>query len=157
MKPALLRDLQARTWWHGGRARLEAIDWKHPLQGGLHLGTLAQAQDRGKVLTAFRLYPGQRLRRVVDRADGWVAKARDARSRGFDALLYLNRHEGLPPREDLMDHLAYRDMPDSMFARREPHAAFSLLVLRTGVVRALDAQATLDALAQERTAHAMAA
>lgn len=124
--------LHDQIWWHGGQAPLERdhIDWAHPLHGGLHLGSREQAAHRGRVLTPFRLYAGNRFRRAHDRGGDWVRRAKAARRAGFDALLYLNRYEGLGPLDAGLDTLR-----DAAFARHVPNASFSLLVLRQGVAR----------------------
>lgn len=144
-----LATLQAHTWWHGGTDRLTTIDYRHPKQGGLHLGTLHQAIHRGPVLSAFRLYAGARLRVSRDRGGSWVTRARDARSRGFDALLYLNRWEGLHSLPTLGDWDAVDALSDTAFLRLMPEASYSLLVLRPGVVRLLDLDTTITRAQQE--------
>jgi hypothetical protein len=132
-----MADLVARTWWHGSSKPLGEVDWNHPQQGGLHLGSEEQALHRGRHLTAFRLLPGAHLVRTRDAAGGWVAKARRYRAKA-EGLVYLNRHEGLswediPAGWDDLDHV-----PDSFFAARVPRAGLSLLIIRPHAVQRLD-------------------
>lgn len=94
-------------------------------------------------MTAFRLYAGCRMRLSRDRGDGWAARARDARSHGFDAILYLNRWEGLGPLDGFDDWAQADALSDRRFAALMPDASYSLIVLRQGVVRMLDLDESL--------------
>jgi hypothetical protein len=73
-----------------------------------------------------------------------MMRAKAARRRGLDALLYLNRFEGFDPR--LFDALdpATRDrldtMPDSTFQRLFPQARHSLLVLTPHILSPVRSQ-----------------
>jgi len=124
--------------WHGSPKPLGEVDWNHPQQGGLHLGSFAQAQDRGLYTTAFRLLPGARLVRTRDEGGRWLVKARRHRARA-EGLLYLNRHEGLShediPAEWSWD--AIGRVPDRLFAKRVPQAGLSLLIIRPHAVQRL--------------------
>ena len=137
MRPPELARYNAQIWWHGGSAKLETINWAHPVHGGLHLGTREQAQMRGKILTAFTLYAGNRFRRLRDTGGGWAGRAARARQQGYDAIIYTNRHEGLS-----WEDVSHLDDPDRLsctaFVRAVPRACDSLIILRPGVVRRIN-------------------
>jgi hypothetical protein len=128
--------LTARTWWHGSRRPLGEVDWNHPRQGGLHLGSAEQARHRGPHLTPFRLLPGAHLVRTRDAAGGWVAKAQRHRATA-EGLVYLNRHEGLSFEDIPSDWDDLDRIPDALFAKRVPRAGLSLLIIRPHAVQRL--------------------
>ena len=129
-------------WWHGSRAPLTDIDWRHRTNGGLHLGTQAQALVRGAQLKGFFVAPHARLRRSKDTGKNWGARAADARARGFDALIYLNRYEGIAAFHSSGN---LDTMPDSAFARLHPDARDSLLILNPDILVPL----TLEEMMQQ--------
>lgn len=138
MKGALKRshaDLCAQVWWHGGKAPLDlaTIDWAHPLHGGLHIGTQAQARMRGRVLTALRIDGPLRLRTSRDEGGNWARRAKAARSAGYDAIQYLNRYEGIDLPTGNLDELDR--LTDAAFRRRVPQADTTLIILRAACVR----------------------
>lgn len=141
-----LPDPTQQIWWHGGRAPLDAIDWHHPVNGGLHLGTLAQARHRGRFLSAFRVRPGSTFLRTRDEHDGWAKKARRWK-RSAEGAIYLNRTEGI---QDLsIDWGRVDRLSDEAFAKAVPEAAFSLCVWRPHALVGLsteEAQAALTDL-----------
>lgn len=95
---------------------------------------MAQAQMRGPVLQAFRLRPNLRVRRCKDTGRDWKARADDARARGFDAIVYLNRYEGL----DFSDAMGDVDLiSDQAFKRMMPASQDSLLILKPCAIEAL--------------------
>ena len=63
--------------------------------GGIHFGSYAQAKARnmGNIYEA-QIDP-KKVRRCKDPGHGWEKKIKDAKNRGFDAIIYLNRYEGL--------------------------------------------------------------
>lgn len=138
-------DMEAllnQTWWHGSATPLGDIDWAHPVQGGLHLGTLEQARHRGRHLAAFRLIPGAHLVRTRDEAGGWAAKAKRHRAKA-EGLVYLNRHEGLSFADSTRGWDGLDEVPDSVFLRRVPNAQLSLLIIRPHAVRRVPTEETV--------------
>lgn len=122
-----LPEPSERIWWHGGRAPLDSIDWYHPVNGGLHVGTLDQARHRGRVLTAFRVRPGSTFLRTKDEHGGWAKKAQRWK-RSAEGVIYLNRTEGI---HDLsIDWGRVDTLSDAAFAKAVPEATFSLCVWR---------------------------
>lgn len=65
--------------------------------GGIHLGTLAQARMRagpnGRVIEVE--FSAKRPRRSRDAGSGWKSKIAVARRGRHDAIVYLNRYEGI--------------------------------------------------------------
>lgn len=130
-------DINA-IWWHAG----VLTSFEHNHNGGLHLGTLAQAQCRARPrdnLYAFTIN--------ISKARGafgwtrdteleWGRKCRNARYKKKKVLAYLNRYEGL-------DLDGYSDscldkMTDSEFKKSLPDAQWSLIVLDPSILVSLD-------------------
>ena len=90
-----------------------------------------------------------RIRRCRDLGGDWAGRVRNARSDGFDAIVYLNRYEGVSSatieRLALTGRLTGLDaLSDAEFRRLVPEAADSLLLLRperARVLRVLPARA----------------
>jgi hypothetical protein len=123
--------------WHGSSGWAGSPDPSSTVDGGLHAGTFAQASMRSRAqMVALRL-DVSRVRRCRDRGGGWRDRISDARSRGFDAIVYLNRYEGLGA--DRIDDLARRgllpgldSLDDAAFRRLVPEAGDSWIVWDPG-------------------------
>ena len=130
--------------WHGGAARIESGEMHHSPDGGFHVGTRDQALMRARGVLHEVEVDITRLRRSRDTGGNWASKVRDARSRGFDAIVYLNRYEGIPAerfdalRQDgSFDRLD--DMGDKAFRRLVPEARDSYIILHAADARILNA------------------
>lgn len=127
-------DIHSQVWWHGSRKPLETIDFSH-IQGGLHVGPKSLAAQFGPHLRSFRIADRVRIGQSKDTGEGWLKRAKSARKRGLDILVYLNRFEGIDPtRFDNHCHTTLNSMPDSRFKSLFPEAQISLLILRKDVL-----------------------
>ncbi len=82
--------------WHGSATRIGEVEMHHSRDGGFHAGTLDQATMRARGVLHQVEVDITRVRRSRDTVGNWKNRVRDARSRGFDAIVYLNRYEGIP-------------------------------------------------------------
>lgn len=127
-------------FYHATRAQFETLSTKATVDGGIHFGTQAQAQMRGGAkgrLIAARLdiaHP----RRSRDVGGAWRGKIRAARAVGFDAIVYLNRYEGVPLEriQAASDAGVNLDaLTDVQFRRWVPEATDSWIVFSADQVR----------------------
>lgn len=138
--------MPALTLYHATRAQFDAFDPKKTVDGGIHLGTEAQARMRGG--KAARLIQAEvnvdRPRRSRDLGGQWASKIRSARAAGHDAIVYLNRYEGLSLERILeaqRDGVDLDRLSDAQFKRRVPEAQDSYIVLDPSQIRVLNNQA----------------
>jgi len=129
--------------WHGSATRIDAIEMHHSADGGFHVGTRDQATTRARGVLHEIEAEITRVRRSRDTGGNWKSKVRDARSRGFDAIVYLNRYEGIPRErfDELMkdgSHDRLDAMGDKAFRRLVPEAQDSYIILRAEDVRIVD-------------------
>lgn len=134
---------QSLLLWHGSDRAIDRFDRVRGPDGALHLGTRAQAEMRnGAFLHEIRVEIS-RTRRCRDRGGDWGPRIRRARAEGFDAIIYLNRYEGLSAstieRLALTGRLAGIDnLPDAAFRLLVPEAEDSYILLhpeRASLVR----------------------
>ncbi len=124
----------ATTLYHGSREVITKVDFSRSVDGGFHCGDMEQARMRnGRVLhrVAARL---ERLQRARDTGGNWAACIRKARDRGYDAIVYLNRYEGITAEriETLMasgDLHRLDGLSDAQFRRLVPEARDSYILL----------------------------
>lgn len=124
--------------WHGSTRFTTALRPGSTQDGGLHVGTREQASMRNSAVLYLVHASPNRIRRCRDRGGDWESRIRDARARGFDAIRYLNRYEGVPATriEQLAEagQLADLDgLTDKEFARLVPEARDSYILLREDV------------------------
>lgn len=128
--------------YHGTRATFTDLDLSQTVDGGVHFGTEAQARMRagrsGRLLAA-ELDVFQ-VRRSQDTGGEWKAKIRQAKAAGFNALVYLNRYEGIPL--ERFEALAAQGLDpdrlsDAEFRRAIPEAQDSWIVFDLAFVRRL--------------------
>jgi hypothetical protein len=136
VRPGLLR------LWHGAPVRIAAFDASLTVDGGLHLGTRAQAAMRNAAFLHEVEVEVARIRRSHDRGGDWAGRIRAARAEGCDAIVYLNRYEGLDV--SVIERLAASanlegldDVPDAVFRKIVPEARDSLILLRPERARIL--------------------
>lgn len=128
------------TLWHGGPQPIEAVDLTLSLDGGFHAGTRSQAEMRNrKFIHEIEVELG-RVRRSRDTGGHWRNRARDAKARGFDAIVYLNRYEGIPSERFAALALAKGSewldgLSDAEFRRHVPEAQDSYILLRAEAIR----------------------
>lgn len=130
------------TLWHGAPVRIEAFDPRVTVDGGLHFGTRAQAEMRNRAFLHEVEVDIGRLRRSRDRGGDWAGRIRSARAAGFDAIVYLNRYEGLS--SEVIERLAASGdlgrldaLSDAEFRKRVPEAEESLILLDPSRARIL--------------------
>lgn len=128
--------------YHGTRAEFGTLDPAATVDGGLHFGSLAQAQmrcgKRGRLIQAH-LYVGK-PRRCRDLGGQWKAKIAQAKSAGHQAIIYLNRYEGIPferVQEASEQGIDLDKLTDAQFRKRVPEAQDSWIVFSMDHVRVL--------------------
>ncbi|MBW3243547.1 hypothetical protein KUV57_12815 [Epibacterium sp. DP7N7-1] len=136
--------------WHGSDTRIGDIEMHHSADGGFHVGTRNQAITRARGVLHEIEADITRIRRSRDTGGNWKRKVRDARSRGFDAIVYLNRYEGIPQerfdalmQDGILDRLDA--MGDKAFRQLVPEAQDSYIILRpegAHIVNVIDLKAT---------------
>lgn len=85
------------TGWHGSRKPIDAFDFSKSVDGGIHFGTRPQAEMRGAkggslIEADVDIKNPMRSR---DTGGNWKDKIRNAKSKGHDGIVYLNRYEGM--------------------------------------------------------------
>lgn len=126
--------------YHGTRADFDTLDLSQTVDGGLHVGTEAQARMRagrsGRLLAVeLDLY---QVRRSRDLGGEWKAKIRQAKGAGCQAIVYLNRFEGIPLErfEALREAGIDPDrLTDAQFRKAVPEAHDSWIVFDLAFVR----------------------
>lgn len=119
--------------YHGTRTRLDTLDPGKTLDGGIHFGTIEQAQMRNSqwIYEARLNFDGGRVRRSRDRGGEWKKRIADAKASGFKAIVYLNRYEGIPYERVVQaqaDGVDLDKLTDSQFRKRVPEAKDSWIV-----------------------------
>lgn len=129
----------AMTLYHGSREPITKVDFSKTVDGGFHCGDMDQARMRnGHVLHRVTAHV-ERTQRARDTGGNWAARIRKARNRGYDAIVYLNRHEGIPTERiealfasgdlDRLDQLS-----DAQFRKLVPEARDSYILLAPDTV-----------------------
>ena len=128
--------------WHGSRRRIGSIDLSRTVDGGLHLGTEAQARMRNSAFLHEIEIEVTRLRRSRDTGGNWAGRIQTARKDGCHAIIYLNRYEGIPAdriedlhRQGLLSRID--TLSDAAFRKLVPEARDSLILLDPGRARLL--------------------
>lgn len=129
--------LREGTWFHGSKSLIRDFNDGAPREG-THFGSRDQALMRSCGYLHEVALLCQSPKRVRDR-QSWQKTAAAARSRGYDALIYLNRWEGLSADRvmtlscngdlDRIDHLG-----DAKFRALVPEAEDSVLVLYPDII-----------------------
>jgi hypothetical protein len=133
---------QTITLWHGSNRPLDRFEQSRGPDGAVHLGSRIQAGMRNSAFLHEVEVEIQRVRRCRDRGGDWGERVRQARAEGFDAIVYLNRYEGVSAatieRLALSGRLAGLDaLPDPAFRRLVPEAEDSYILLHPERVRVL--------------------
>lgn len=122
--------------WHGSSTRLEGFDEQQCRRLGIHCGSREQARMRcgkGGHLHLIEA-PIERQRRCRDSGGNWSERIARARRDGCDAIIYLNRYEGLPTERIVAlagsGQLSDLDsLTDAAFRKLVPEAQDSLILL----------------------------
>lgn len=119
--------------WHGSDRPLEEFTGAGP-DRALHLGTRAQAEMRNRSYLHETEVEVTRVRRSWDPGGDWSGRIRAARATGLDAIVYLNRYEGVSTqtiqRLAAAGRLSGLDrISDREFRRLVPEAADSWIIL----------------------------
>lgn len=86
------------VFYHGTNKDFVKISINNTVDGGIHIGTLAQANMRSagvnkRILEVF--VDIRKPRRSKDAGGNWKSKIASAKKSGFDSIVYLNRYEGI--------------------------------------------------------------
>ena len=120
---------------HRTNGEFDTLDPSKTVDGGLHFGTSAQASMRaGKGSRVIRAYlKAKNIRRSKDRGGNWKSIIASAKRAGMDAIVYLNRYEGLTT--EVIERLSASgdlsrldDMTDAQFRKVVPEARDSYIV-----------------------------
>ena len=119
--------------WHGSDRPIDRFTGAGP-DRTLHLGTRAQAEMRNRAFLHEVEVEVTRVRRSRDPGGDWSGRVRAARAAGVDAIVYLNRYEGVSAgtieRLAATGRLAGLDrLPDRAFRRLVPEAQDSWVLL----------------------------
>jgi len=120
--------------YHGTRRLIERFDQEETVDGGFHFGTYGQAQIRSlgegqRIIEAKVSF--RRLRRVRDTGGAWREQIEKAKRSGYDAIVYLNRYEGISLESINRAQAAGVDLDalsDREFRQHCPEARDSLIV-----------------------------
>lgn len=142
--PLLLDDNQEPLrLYHGTREAFDALDPARTVDGGLHFGSQAQARMRagskGRLIEAH--LEVRSARRSRDTGGQWRARIASAKAAGHDAIIYLNRYEGLLLERVLQaqaDGVDLDRLTDAQFRKRVPEATDSWIVFSPEQVRVLE-------------------
>lgn len=106
----------------------------------LHVGTIAQAAMRGgKHLHRVEFALDGRMPRMRDQGD-WSRRSVTRHTRAGGAVVYLNRHEGIPL-EEFEAARAITDIDaisDAMFKRLIPSAEDSWIILNPDIIQSIE-------------------
>ena len=127
--------------WHGSDRRIERFTGAGP-DRALHLGTRAQAEMRNRAFLHEVEVDLGRVRRSRDPGGDWSGRVASARAAGADAIVYLNRYEGICAktieRLALSGRLSGLDrLPDTAFRRLVPESEDSWVLLHPERARIL--------------------
>lgn len=129
--------------WHGSDRPIDRFTGEGP-ERALHLGTRAQAEMRNRAFLHELEVEVEvtRVRRSRDPGGDWSGRVRAARAAGAEAIVYLNRYEGITA--ETIERLAAAGrlsgldrLPDRAFRRLVPEAADSWIILDPFRVRPL--------------------
>lgn len=130
--------------YHATNERFDSLpDPRLTSDGGLHFGSIEQAvmrtRNAGRRIFAAELLIAQ-PRRSKDTGGNWANIIKAAKAAGKDAIVYLNRYEGLTTeiierlsKAGLLDRLD--DMTDAQFRRVVPEATDSYIIFSLDQVR----------------------
>lgn len=128
--------------WHGSDGPIDRFYREGGADGALHLGSRAQAEMRNRAFLHEVEVEIHGIRRCRDRGGDWGDRIRRARAEGMDAIVYLNRYEGVSAatieRLALTGRLSGIDaLPDVDFRRLVPEAEDSYILLHPDRARIL--------------------
>jgi hypothetical protein len=121
--------------FHRTTEQFEQLDPARTRDGGIHFGHSGQALMRaGKNSHVFRVaLKASKVRRCKDTGGNWKARIAAAKKAGADAIVYLNRYEGMTT--DIIERLQQSGdlhrldgLSDTAFLRLVPEAQDSYIV-----------------------------
>lgn len=124
--------------YHGSHVGVDKLDCRKTVDGGLHFGTLEQAQMRNSRRLFHAHLDVTKARRSRDTGGNWKKKIAQAKAAGYDAIVYLNRYEGISQecfqqlRENGVD---LEKITDTQFRKLVPQAQDSYIVFSPEQVR----------------------
>lgn len=128
--------------YHGTRETFSRLDLSKTVDGGLHFGSQEQARMRagkhGRLIAAHvEITSAQRSR---DLGGGWKRRIQQAKAAGHDAIVYLNRYEGLSIERVMQaqrEGVELDTLTDAQFRRYVPEAQDSWIVFSLDQVKLL--------------------
>jgi hypothetical protein len=147
--------------YHGTTADIHEFD-NDKVVAGFHFGTPSQAGMRVAGESGRNLMPTylhvENPRRSKDTGGKWAGKIKSAKAAGHDAIVYLNRYEGIPQeafqraveqiakeRNSNPDYVRLDELSDEDFRRYVPEAADSYIVFRPEQIKsAIGNRGTFD-------------
>lgn len=130
--------------YHATEAEFDTFEQQPKKDAGFHFGTLEQARMRGGPRARILEVEVQvrRARRAKDQGKWSADQIRRARKAGYDAIVYLNRYEGIPI--ERIQKLAedgdlekLDSLSDSAFRKFVPEAHDSYIVFAPEQIRIL--------------------
>lgn len=129
------------TLWHGSDRPMTRFTGEGQNRA-LHLGTRAQAEMRNRAFLHEVEIEVTRVRRSRDPGGDWSGQVRSARAAGAEAIVYLNRYEGIT--SEVITRLAAAGrlgdldkMTDRAFRQLVPEARDSWILLAPDRARVL--------------------
>jgi hypothetical protein len=139
----LIFEIYISNLAHGTKLSTDVLDVDKTSDGGIHVGSVAQANMRasGSNSKVFNVTIDiEKARRCRDDGGGWAAKIRSAKSARYDSIVYLNRYEGLTT--DVIDRLSVSGdlgrldrISDSQFKKLVPEAEDSYIIFYNDQIR----------------------
>lgn len=139
--------------YHGTRTKITEFDNAKTVDGGFHFGTIDQAKMRthGAEKRVIEVeIDTRRPRRMFDAGGNWKQKIEDVKRAGFDAIVYLNRYEGVPfeaVERALAKKIDLDAISDADFRRFVPEARDSWIVFDKAKIKILGEVQLTDARA----------
>ncbi|WP_154667729.1 hypothetical protein [Leisingera caerulea] len=129
--------------WHGSKEPICSFRPEKTVDRGFHCGSREQAEMRNAAVLHKVELGISNVRRSRDRGGDWARRIADARRRGFSAIVYLNRWEGIPAeRIEQLSRTGQLDQLDRLgdraFKRLVPEAQDSYIALSPDTVRILE-------------------
>jgi len=149
-----LQEAGGSVFYHGAQATTDALTGPE-----IHFGSMAQAKMRragedSKILAAH--LDVKNPRRCKDMGGNWKKKIASAKAKGKDAIVYLNRYEGMTTANVVKAHEAGIDLDrlsDKEFKKWFPEAEDSYIVFSEKQVALLQLQEAGESDRLDRVLH----
>ena len=140
----LLENLDDPILYHGTKKGANFDKLKTGIDGGIHLGSKAQAEMRGTG-KVYKIKPKlEKTKRVKDTDGSWIPVIKKAKRQGYDSVVYLNRYEGLSTesiqksRKLGYTHEKLERISDSQFKKLFPESEDSYIVFDSYDAKIID-------------------